>query len=283
MTRFIRKYCGSCLQCAYGKGNYGKREGQLHPIHKPDKPMDTVHIDHVGPFPKSRAGNSYVLTIIDSFTKYLVVKPTKTLGSAECIQILREVFGTFLGYPRRIISDNGLAFGSRYFKEFVDDKQIKHVMTAVATPRANGQVERYHRTLLDALCASVNGSECYWDTALPEVVWGMNNTVNSSTKYSPYELMFSNKERLLQDLEVAGSSTSVEEKREAARENLKRAAKKIKVAFDRKRKVPRKYSKGDLVLWRDGSAGNTKGVSTKVLSTCFFGRRALTHFFFLNR
>jgi transposase InsO family protein len=137
MTRFIRKYCGSCLQCAYGKGNYGKREGQLHPIHKPDKPMDTVHIDHVGPFPKSRAGNSYVLTIIDSFTKYLVVKATKTLGSAECIQILREVFGTFLGYPRRIISDNGLAFGSRYFKEFVDDKQIKHVMTAVATPRAN--------------------------------------------------------------------------------------------------------------------------------------------------
>jgi hypothetical protein len=114
MTRFIRKYCGSCLQCAYGKGNYGKREGQLHPIHKPDKPMDTVHIDHVGPFPKSRAGNSYVLTIIDSFTKYLVVKPTKTLGSAECIKILRDVFGTFLGYPRRIISDNGLAFGSRY-------------------------------------------------------------------------------------------------------------------------------------------------------------------------
>jgi hypothetical protein len=87
MTRFISKYCSSCLQCAYGKGNYGKREGQLHPIHKPDKPMDTVHIDHVGPFPKSRAGNSYVLTIIDSFTKYLVVKPRKTLRSAECINI----------------------------------------------------------------------------------------------------------------------------------------------------------------------------------------------------
>jgi hypothetical protein len=45
MTRFIGNYCGSWLQCAYGKGNYGKKEGKLHPIRKPDKPMDTFHID----------------------------------------------------------------------------------------------------------------------------------------------------------------------------------------------------------------------------------------------
>jgi hypothetical protein len=75
MTRFIGNYCGSWLQCAYGKGNYGKKEGKLHPIRKPDKPMDTFHIDHVCPFSKSRPGNSYVPTIIDSLVsqKFVVL------------------------------------------------------------------------------------------------------------------------------------------------------------------------------------------------------------------
>lgn len=79
--------------------------------------MDTVHIDHVGPFPKSKSGYSYLLTLIDSFTKYIIAKPCRTLGSAECIKNLHEIFGTYLGYPKRIISDNNLAFTSRYFKE----------------------------------------------------------------------------------------------------------------------------------------------------------------------
>jgi hypothetical protein len=45
---------------------------------------------------------------------------------------------------------------------------------------------------------------------------------------------------------VAGSSTSVEERREVARENLKSVTKKMKAAFDRNRKVPGKYNKGDV-------------------------------------
>jgi hypothetical protein len=78
MARFVKKYVDACLECAYNKGEYGRSEGKLHPIPKPDVPMHTVHIDHVGPFPKSKAGNSYLLTLIDAFTKYIVVKPTRT-------------------------------------------------------------------------------------------------------------------------------------------------------------------------------------------------------------
>lgn len=43
MTRFIRKYVNNCLDCAYKRGQYGKLEGQLHPIKKVSEPMHIAH------------------------------------------------------------------------------------------------------------------------------------------------------------------------------------------------------------------------------------------------
>lgn len=264
MSRFVKKYVGSCLQCGYSKGKYGKTEGFLHPIPKPNVPMDTVHIDHVGPFPKSKSGCAYVLTMVDSFTKFVVAKPSKTLKSAECIKHLRAIFGEYLGYPKRIISDNGLAFTSRYFKDFVNSKQIKHVLTATATPRANGQVERFHRTLLDALRAVSTDDDQHWDDKIPEVIWGINNTLNSSTKHTPFELLFGYKGNLLNNLEAAPDTVDFGNKRQKAHQNLAGATKKMKSQYDRKRKTPKNYEKGDLVLWNGGVSCNEKGVNKKL-------------------
>lgn len=268
MSRFIGKYVNSCLKCAYKKGTYGKPEGELHPIQKPDTPMHTVHIDHVGPYPKSKSGFSYILTMVDSFTKYMVARPTRTLGSAECLKNLRAIFGEFFGYPNRLISDNGKAFTSKNFTDFMCERQIKHVLTAVATPRANGQVERFHRTLLDAMRASGDDGDIYWDNKLPEIMWGINNTVNASTKYTPYELMFGHKGNLLKNMEVpsGNENSSVEAKRKKARVNMEKVAKKMKMRYDRGRKAARKYRKGELVLWRDGRSGDVKGVNRKLMT-----------------
>ncbi|XP_047518987.1 uncharacterized protein LOC125058890 [Pieris napi] len=48
----------------------------------------------------------------------------------------------------------GTSFTSKKFEEYLRSLGIKHIKNAVATPRANGQVERYNRTLLAALTAS---------------------------------------------------------------------------------------------------------------------------------
>ena len=116
MGRAVRKYVGACISCAFAKGNYGKKEGFLNSIEKRSIPMDTIHIDHVGPFSKSTRGNSYLLVIVDAFSKFVVAKPSRSLRSGEVIDHLKEVFGTF-GVPRRIVSDRGLAFTSKQFKQ----------------------------------------------------------------------------------------------------------------------------------------------------------------------
>lgn len=256
MTRFIRKYVNGCLDCAYKRGQYGKHEGELHPIDKGTEPMNTLHIDHAGPFCKSRKGGSYLFVVVDSFTKFVWAKACKTTKSAEVIEKLNEIFSAF-GYPKRIISDSGAAFTSKSFKEFCVQNQIKHVKNAIACPRSNGQVERYNRTLIEAINKSTT-DEKDWDTCLNKVVWGINNTVHATTGFTPYRLMFQASRSLLQGLEnnSVDDEDTAQNNVEIVRENIRKKAIDMKKRFDAKRNRPTIYKIKDLVLWRKSESGN---------------------------
>ncbi|KAJ8930946.1 hypothetical protein NQ314_016210 [Rhamnusium bicolor] len=261
MTRFIRKYVHACLDCAYKRDQYGKKEGFLHPIDKPTEIMHTWHVDHLGPYTKSVGGYSYIFMIIDSYSKFLFARPTKTTNSKEVIYLLEDLFSMF-GVVKRIISDCGKAFTSKKFKDFALKYQFKHVLTSVASPRSNGQIERYNLTLNAAINASVN-DEDEWYSVLPNVVWGINNTINISTGFTPHRLMFGFDQAKHASLEKQNSPVITREKdAKIAKAQMDKQAKKMKRLFDAKRKIAKSYTVGDLVLWR-GSNTSTKEVGRK--------------------
>lgn len=264
MTKFIKKYVTSCLDCAFRKGHYGKLEGMLHPIPKPDVPMETVHIDHVGPFPKTTRNNQYILVITDAFSKFVIARLTRTLSSAETVRMLRDVFSMF-GFPSTIVSDRGLAFCSRYFKDFAVEKKFKQVLNSVSTPRANGQVERVNRTILDGL--KVSSEQGTWDVKLPDIVFSINNTRHDTTEQVPFELMFKHKSRVIPDLEESQNNSDIETLRQAASCNVRRKQAKMKRHFDKKRKECKVYKKGDLVLWKNLKSCSETGVNKKLDSS----------------
>lgn len=265
MSRFIKKYVSSCLHCAYGKGDYGKKQGKLYPIPKPTEPMKMLHIDHLGPFCKTKKGYQYMLVVTDSFSKFVIVEPTRTVNSIETVRALKKIFSLF-GFPDRIASDHGKAFTSRYFKQFATEKQFKHTLCTIACPRANGQVERTNRTILDALRAT-EPSEAgnNWDNSLPNVIWGINNTPNASTSYKPYDLMFTRASRSICDVTIPGRVAEPEQTRRAkAVVNNKAASARMKQQYDRRRKHSMTYKRGDLVLWKQAPVSSTSKVNTKL-------------------
>lgn len=263
MTRFIRKYVTACLHCAYGKGDYGKKEGKLFPIPKPTDPMLMVHIDHLGPFCRTAKGYQYMLVITDAFSKFVIAEPTRTVNSVETIRVLKKVFSLF-GYPDKLVSDHGKAFTSRYFKKFSNDKQFRHILTSVACPRANGQVERTNRTILNALRATdPSDAANNWANCLPDILWGINNTRNESTTFRPYDLMFARSSRPRCDVST-NESEPVAVRRQKASAHLQVASDRMKRNFDKKRKPSRIYRKGDLVLWRQAPTSSAAKVNTKL-------------------
>ncbi|GFU11892.1 pro-Pol polyprotein [Trichonephila clavipes] len=89
-------------------------------------------------------------TVIDSFTKFVWLYPTKTTSTSEVIKKL-DIQKTTFGNPRFLITDRGTTFTSDEFHTYCSEQKITlhHITTGL--PRANGQVERINRTIIPVL------------------------------------------------------------------------------------------------------------------------------------
>jgi transposase InsO family protein len=107
------------------------------------------------------------------FTKWIEFKPIASLTSAKAVQFIQDIIFRF-GIPNSIITDLGSNFTSSEFFDFCEQKSIQIKYASVAHPRANGQVERANRMILEALRKKVfDKNEKFagkWIRELPYVV-----------------------------------------------------------------------------------------------------------------
>ncbi|KAG6452887.1 hypothetical protein O3G_MSEX007851 [Manduca sexta] len=256
LRRFVKKYVAACLECAHHKAPGGKREGTLHLIEKISIPFHTIHVDHLGPFIKSKIGNCYILVIIDGFTKFVNITPVKNTKSTTTIKVLKDHI-SFFGVPTRLISDRGSSFTSKTFKEFTAGYGIKHILNAVATPRANGQVERFNRTITEALATCNHGNdEKLWDEHIRDIQIGLNTNIHKTTQKSPSQLLFgfniNHKSQgilssVINDIIHPISSDELEKVREESAQLIQKQQEKDSVRFNKSRKQGKSYKEGDLV------------------------------------
>lgn len=185
----INRVVSNCVPCILVDKKAGKREGFLHPIPKEPIPLDTFHIDHLGPMPSTNKEYNHILAIIDAFTKFVWLFPVKSTTANETINKLKVVT-TIFGSPRRLITDRGTAFTANIFKEFCEKENIELIHITTGVPRSNGQIERIHRIVIGCLAKlSINEPE-KWYSFTNEVQKHLNSTYQRAIKTTPFELMF---------------------------------------------------------------------------------------------
>ena len=228
--------------------------------------MHTLHIDHLEPFVKSKKGNNYLIVAIDAFTKFVFLKAVPSTNTLPVENFLKDVFSKF-GVPFRIICDRGTNFTSKSFESFCTNWGIKRVLNATATPKANGQCERYNRSILESLMASIT-DESHWDQVLCDLQWSVNNVPSSTTGKSAYELLFGIKGRGRNDCllrqEDNDCRQDLNEIREIALEKTRQVQNKMKERYDKSR-IEKRYSEKDLVLVRKRKGAND-GKSRKLMA-----------------
>ena len=124
------------LKCIFFSPSSGKLEGYLNPIPKENIPFATLHIDHYGPVDKHVSLKKYIFRIVDAFSKYVKLYPTKTTNSHEAITCLEQFFQNY-NKPINIISDRGTVFTSHEFEDFLCKHNINHIKIATGSPQAN--------------------------------------------------------------------------------------------------------------------------------------------------
>lgn len=122
----------NCVDCILAERKQGRQEEYLNPINKGEVPLDTFHIDHLGPL-ATKKSYRHIFIVIDSFTKFTWLYATKSTTTAE---VLDSNFWTVtFGNPRRIISDRGTAFTSKDFQDYCKHENIQHILTTTGIPR----------------------------------------------------------------------------------------------------------------------------------------------------
>lgn len=191
--------------------------------------------------------------------------------SGPTIKALKDVFFTF-GHPCRIISDRGTSFTSTEFNRFCTEFEVVHVLNAVSSPRSNGQVERYNRTVLDSLRAYTDRlGESKWDLDLGKIQWGLNNTLNKGIGKTPAEVLFCKRplnrgEGSLGEaiVETRRNDRDADEIRQDVNERISKDQADQRQRFDQKRKAAKTYIVGDLVKILKNAPSND-GKSRKLL------------------
>lgn len=152
----------------------------------------------------------------------------------------------------------------------MESHNIQHIKNAVASPQANGQVERVNRVLknmLGKLTEPFQHSD--WTRQLNHVEYALNNTVQRSIDSTPSRLLFGVDQRgpnvdylteYLNNEEVNIINRDLESFRKQASVNIEKGQQYSQRWFSEHCKPAKMYNVGDFVVVRNvnTSMGNKK-------------------------
>lgn len=148
-----------------------------------------VGIDLTGPMTTTVDGYQYILTATDYFSKWVEAFPLKTKCAAEVGQHLCSMIYRH-GCPKRILSDQGIEFVNQLNNRLCSLLGIERSVTAVYHPQTNGLDEKTNDNIKRALTKLVNEKQDNWDIYLEATLFSLRSTVQTTTKYSPFALMY---------------------------------------------------------------------------------------------
>ena len=150
-------------------------------------------MDVFGPLNRTKAGNKYILVLMDYATKWPEAFALRNVTAETIINCLIEVTAR-IGVPQELLTDNGSNFMSKVMKKYCSMTGIKQIRTSPYHPQTNGMVERFNATLKRLLLTQ--NSEVEWDLCLPYVLWSYRGTIHKTTGFSPYQLLFGKQVRM---------------------------------------------------------------------------------------
>ena len=189
----IKRYVASCDVCqrTYPRGRVPRAPmGKMPPV---DVMFRRVAVDIVGPIhPMSETKKQYILVVIDYNTRYPEAVALKNIKAETVLDALWEIW-TRLGIPDEIITDQGSQFSGHLMAEVKRLWHVKHHMTTAFHPQANGLVEKFNGTLKSMLRKLALEQPKRWDTFLPALLFAYREVPQSSTGFSPFEMLYGRK------------------------------------------------------------------------------------------
>jgi len=112
----VWRYCRRCTQCNRYHWGGLRKQGSLQPV-IPGAPFERWYIDLTGQHPKSDRGNIWILTCMDSFTKWAEAFPLRNKEAETIAKVLVEQVFSRFGAPLSVLSDQGREVDGHIMRE----------------------------------------------------------------------------------------------------------------------------------------------------------------------
>ena len=188
MYRGLYEYVGSCTVCQARV--LRKKQAPVQEMDVPPYPFAKVSLDLSGPYTRSMSGNRYIAAFVNHFTGWPEAFAVPDKSADTVVQLLTEKIIPRHSCPLQLVTDNGTENENRAMRETLREMNINHVTTSFYHPQANGKVERFHRTLHDALSKLARDNLERWDVYLEQVLSAIRVSVSETTGRSPFYLLY---------------------------------------------------------------------------------------------
>lgn len=185
MENDVRKYCQGCETCKTTKYPNANPKPLMGKQKLASMPWQTISVDFVGPFPRSKAGNSVLLVVTDLFSKFVMIQPLRDAKTTPLIAFLENMVFLLFGVPEIVISDNGVQFKSKEFEKFLNKYHVTHWRNANYHPE-NNPTERVNRVIGAAIRSYLKDDHKDWDRDIHKVALAIRTAVHESTLFTPY-------------------------------------------------------------------------------------------------
>lgn len=182
----VWEHTKSCVTCQQYKADNVKPSGLLQST-KVTSPGEMLGIDLMGPFPRSKKANSYLLVAVDYYSKWVEMFPIRDSKTPRLIKILREEIFTRWGVPQYLVSDRGPQFTATLLTDLCKTWGVVQKLTTSYHPQTN-LTESVNWTLKTMIASFVGQHHNTWDQWISEFRFAINTAQQETTGMAPAEL-----------------------------------------------------------------------------------------------
>ncbi|WVZ97282.1 hypothetical protein U9M48_042831 [Paspalum notatum var. saurae] len=165
MKRAVAEYVAICDTCQRVKAEHQRPAGLLQPLKVVEWKREEITMDFIVGLPRTQKGAKLAELYISRIV---------------CLH----------GVPKRIISDRGSQFTSRFWEQLHDSLDTKLRFSTAYYPQTDGHTERTNQILEDMLRTCAIQYDTSWDKCLPYAEFSYNNSYQASLKKSPFEALY---------------------------------------------------------------------------------------------
>lgn len=270
MSTEIKRFCHTCEVCKESK----TPNLNVTPVCGKPKlcstPWELISMDFLGPYPRSKRGNVWLLVVTDFFSKFVMVQCMRAATAPGVCAFTENQIFTLFGAPSICVTDNAKVFLCDQFKKLLERYGVTHWNLSVYHPSPN-PTERVNRVIVTAMRCALNKIPDHrnWDDSVAQIAKAIRTSVHDSTGFTPYFLNFgrnmvsSGKEyEHLRDLNNTSprdpQQLSQDQKRlfEIVRENLLKAYQRYSTPYNLRANKRHRFEKGDIVYKKNVNLSN---------------------------